>query len=292
MPLANSREENEQILNNYRENGRRQSMVLSDVIYLGIVERLLISLSESDFKNQVVIGSQVKKVVMREDTRFRQRLRLYYCGDPRIEGLSQRMPMQLFENEKIPCDYHIKEEQSALVAECIYWVGEYQFPIQFEIKYLPMMGQRVRMVNVPLTGKRMKSISVYEFLPEILLEENYLYFLEYMELSGEMRCFADIYNILTKESVNGRLVCSLLCQRLKEKNLELSDAKRALIMGYHKNPFLRKKWNAYRKREGISKPYWKDIMDVALCFLDGIWDCLVNNDIFMGDWMPQIKRFL
>ena len=176
MLLENERTKDEKILNEYRKDGRRQSMILSDVIYLGIVERMLISLSESDFKDRIIIDSQVKKVVMREDTHFRQRLKLYYCGDEDIGNLQEQILRQLFENEKIPCDYKAKEEESSLVADCTYHIGQYQFPIQFEIKCLPMMSQRTRIIDVPLTGKSIKSISVYEFLPEILLEEDYLYF--------------------------------------------------------------------------------------------------------------------
>ncbi len=65
-----------------------------------------------------------------------------------------------------------------------------------------------------------------------------------------------------------------------------------MIKNYRSYSYMKKKWRRYLKSEKKSSPDWEEIVDKVVLFLSPIWDMMCKDLIFIGDWMPEVGRFL
>ena len=55
---------------------------------------------------------------------------------------------------------------------------------------------------------------------------------------------------------------------------------------------MKRKWTAYLKREHKKEPDWVEVMTLLEAFFPPVWRAIIKDDIFIGDWMPELCRFL
>ena len=55
---------------------------------------------------------------------------------------------------------------------------------------------------------------------------------------------------------------------------------------------MRKRWEKYLRHRKRKEPAWTEVMQVLEQFLPQMWSTLCRDEIFFGDWMPDLQRFL
>ena len=55
---------------------------------------------------------------------------------------------------------------------------------------------------------------------------------------------------------------------------------------------MKKRWKSQSRRKREYYPQWEQVVVLLGTFFTPIFDSIINNEIFLGDWMPQLKRFL
>ena len=65
-----------------------------------------------------------------------------------------------------------------------------------------------------------------------------------------------------------------------------------LFCSYRDYRYMKKKWNSYLKRQNQKEPVWEDVMEKILAFLQPVWEMMQQDMIFIGDWMPELGRYL
>ena len=67
------------------------------------------------------------------------------------------------------------------------------------------------------------------------------------------------------------------------------------VLGYKTYGYMKKRWNRYRKEcDDLDKEEdsWENVMDLLKeCFLP-VWEAIERDEVFIGDWMPQLGRYL
>ena len=56
--------------------------------------------------------------------------------------------------------------------------------------------------------------------------------------------------------------------------------------------YMEKKWKSLLRKEKKKEPTWQEVHGLICRFLEPIWEKLMEDQIFFGDWMPQLGRFL
>ncbi|MCR4695554.1 MAG: hypothetical protein K5773_09600 [Pseudobutyrivibrio sp.] len=113
-----------------------------------------------------------------------------------------------------------------------------------------------------------------------------------LELINDMDHYYYLYLILQKYPINGRKVHDRL-KELLEENRIVADEKRLKTIGsYRDYTYLKKKWKVELRQKKVSEPQWSDTVDCLYGFLGPIWNSLIKEVVFLGDWMPGLKRFL
>ena len=106
-----------------------------------------------------------------------------------------------------------------------------------------------------------KQIPYLEYPVESILAENLFYLIRDMELLPDMSVYDKVYGILKTEPVDGRHIQELLGEHCRKQQLLFEESR-------------------------------IKVMQVLEQFLPQMWSTLCRDEIFFGDWMPDLQRFL
>ncbi len=124
------------------------------------------------------------------------------------------------------------------------------------------------------------------------LSKHLLEIIDKLELINNMDHYYDAYEILTSNPVNGRKVKDRLNELVKEKDIVIDDTRLNMLKSYGDYTYMKRKWKVELRQKKKSEPKWSDVNNCLINFLSPIWDAMEKNMVFLGDWMPQLKRFL
>jgi len=124
------------------------------------------------------------------------------------------------------------------------------------------------------------------------LSKHLLEIIDKLELINNMDHYYDAYEILTSNPVNGRKVKDRLTELVKEKGIVIDDSRLNMLKSYGAYTYMKRKWKVELRQKKKSEPQWSDVNNCLMNFLSPIWDAMEKNMVFLGDWMPQLKRFL
>ena len=124
------------------------------------------------------------------------------------------------------------------------------------------------------------------------LSKHLLEIIDKLELINNMDHYYDAYEILTSNPVNGRKVKDRLTELVKEKGITIDDSRLNMLKSYGDYTYMKRKWKVELRQKKKSEPQWSDVNNCLMNFLSPIWDAMEKNMVFLGDWMPQLKRFL
>ena len=113
-----------------------------------------------------------------------------------------------------------------------------------------------------------------------------------MELIPEMSAYDTAYQILCTEAVDGRHIRDMLGEFCEKELLIPEMARAEEIISYQNYSYMRKRWEKYLRHRSRKEPSWQEVMTVLEGFLPRIWKSLCEDEVFFGDWMPELGRFL
>ena len=125
-----------------------------------------------------------------------------------------------------------------------------------------------------------------------MLGEKTIQLLKSMELIQDMDIFYQIYEILGTENLNGRRMREILLEYSLEAKIPLEEKRAETIAGYSDSVYMKKKWKMYLKREKRTEPEWNQVVEIVSSYLGPLWQAICRDEVFFGDWMPELGRFL
>lgn len=155
--------------------------------------------------------------------------------------------------------------------------NEALFPVQKTL--LPFMegGQELYYLQYPV---------------ESILAEQLFILIKNMELISEMSPYDQVYGILSRETIDGRHIREMLFQMCEKERLHAEEERVEEILSYKNYTYMRKRWEKYLRHRKRKEPSWDGIMEKLEDFLPVIWKAVCKDEVFFGDWMPGLSRFL
>ncbi len=135
-------------------------------------------------------------------------------------------------------------------------------------------------------------ISYLQYPTEELLAQKLFAVIRDMELLSDMEMYAEIYEILSHEMIDGRWVRELLGEACKKQNMDAAMKRVEEILSYRDYPYMKKRWQRYLRQQKKKTPSFEDVMELLAKFLPPIWEAVCRDEVFIGDWMPELLRFL
>lgn len=173
--------------------------------------------------------------------------------------------------------------------------GEFEemtVPIHIRITELTEEGMAPVRKDFPLFMQNNRKIPYLEYPVEIVLAEQLFEVIKNMELLPEMKAYDMIYQILSTDAVDGRHIREMLFEFCTKDGIVMEEKRAEEILAYRNYTYMRKRWEKYLRHRKRKEPSWDDVMQQLSEFLPRIWNSLCNDEVFFGDWMPGLGRFL
>ncbi len=137
--------------------------------------------------------------------------------------------------------------------------------------------------------------------PEQKLAECIYMILNRLELIHSMEYYDEAYEITKTYAVDGRRVGEAFHRKW---NSEMPEGIVEKVHSYRDYRYMEKRWISYVKNQAMrnkakqkpfaenSKPEWKEVLEPICAFIGPIYESLRKDEIFIGDWMPELGRFM
>lgn len=135
-----------------------------------------------------------------------------------------------------------------------------------------------------------RKISYFNYAREGEIAEKIEHCFYYMELIPEMETYSELFHLLEHQVLQGRKVRDCL-YKINTKGI-FTKERREEYLSYHENRELEERWMNYSKRMKMNELTWKEVINKCNRFIQPIAKSLEEEDLFFGDWMPELERFM
>lgn len=199
----------------------------------------------------------------------------------------------------------LQEEVFSAMGECSYQLvkkclklqisvklEEMLVPVSIKIQLLQEDKKVPRKEIIPSTVFPKRRISYYSYPTEAALAEYYIEIMTKLELIPDLMPYYQVYRLLEQESVDGRKVKEYIEEQCRKQQIAKTKHRLDYVMGYREYTYMKKKWKVFLRSIHSKEPAWEQVMDRFVSFFTPIWKAIMEDEIFFGDWMPELNRFL
>lgn len=272
----------------------------SNLLPAAIVEYMLSCLSESEYSDKLWLknSSSLGLESYRRKPIFT--LSFYYdsgrdgtLSTARMEEVLRFLIIKYQEKEmKLTASLTVIEEEKKYQADLIITMGMMEVPITLRAELLEDAHMQSYEGELRLFMQNNHVIHFLQYPSEQVLAECFVTMLEKMELINDLSVYHDFYAIAKKESIDGRRVQQQIADIGKKRELMLRTERFQKILGYRDYTYMKKKWKTYLKREKKTSPSWEEVINLVERFYAPLYAAVTEDSIFLGDWMPELMRYL
>lgn len=113
-----------------------------------------------------------------------------------------------------------------------------------------------------------------------------------LELMTDMSVYHRVFCDIMNSPLEGKLVWSELCEYVKSDAQRYDISFYDRLLSYKESPNMKESWVKYIKRQNIESLEWKKVINAISVFVKPIWEAVCEDSPFIGDWMPELGRFL
>lgn len=167
------------------------------------------------------------------------------------------------------------------------------YEIPFEIHLISFPGHEIfPQKKIGVYEGRKEDFTYNMFPPEEYLALAFYEVIKDLELIIDMSWYKEIYETLRKESVVGRKVWESLNRLITEYPIPSLEKRLDTLAGYKDYGYMKKRWKSHSRRKRESYPRWEDVVALMVQFLTPVFEGVLKDEIFLGDWMPELGRYL
>ena len=211
-----------------------------------------------------------------------------------VRNVIHRMS-KIFQNEKkaeLWWKYRVEKEDEGI---CVYLsakIEELQIPVQLVLEQEKEEPSEPSHEELHPFLEEERSVEYLHYPMEGILAEHFIRIMRDMELNNDMGSYYILYELLSKEMNSSRKVTEQIESLAKEQRIPLKKERFDMFEGYQSSSYMKKKWKSYLKKEKKKTPSFEEVMKVMIAYYRPIWDSLAEGNYYLGDWMPELMRYL
>ena len=211
-----------------------------------------------------------------------------------VRNVIHRMS-KIFQNEKkaeLWWKYRVEKEDEGI---CVYLsakIEELQIPVQLVLEQEKEEPSESSHEELHPFLEEERSVEYLHYPMEGILAEHFIRIMWDMELINDMGSYYILYELLSKEMNSSRKVTEQIESLAKEQRIPLKKERFEMFEGYQNSSYMKKKWKSYLKKEKKKTPSFEEVMKVMIAYYRPIWDSLAEGNYYLGDWMPELMRYL
>ena len=211
-----------------------------------------------------------------------------------VRNVIHRMS-KIFQNEKkaeLWWKYRVEKEDEGI---CVYLsakIEELQIPVQLVLEQEKEEPSDPSHEELHPFLEEERSVEYLHYPMEGILAEHFIRIMRDMELINDIGSYYILYELLSKEMNSSRKVTEQIESLAKEQKIPLKKERFEMFEGYQSSSYMKKKWKSYLKKEKKKPPSFEEVMKVMIAYYRPIWDSLAEGNYYLGDWMPELMRYL
>ena len=211
-----------------------------------------------------------------------------------VRNVIHRMS-KIFQNEKkaeLWWKYRVEKEDEGI---CVYLsakIEELQIPVQLVLEQEKEEPSEPSREELHPFLEEERSVEYLHYPMEGILAEHFIRIMRDMELINDIGSYYILYELLSKEMNSSRKVTEQIESLAKEQRIPLKKERFEMFEGYQNSSYMKKKWKSYLKKEKKKTPSFEEVMKVMIAYYRPIWDSLAEGNYYLGDWMPELMRYL
>ena len=211
-----------------------------------------------------------------------------------VRNVIHRMS-KIFQNEKkaeLWWKYRVEKEDEGI---CVYLsakIEELQIPVQLVLEQEKEEPSDPSHEELHPFLEEERSVEDLHYPMEGILAEHFIRIMRDMELINDIGSYYILYELLSKEMNSSRKVTEQIESLAKEQKIPLKKERFEMFEGYQSSSYMKKKWKSYLKKEKKKTPSFEEVMKVMIAYYRPIWDSLAEGNYYLGDWMPELMRYL
>ena len=211
-----------------------------------------------------------------------------------VRNVIHRMS-RIFQNEKkaeLWWKYRVEKENEDICVYLTAKIEELQIPVQLLLEQEKDEQLEPSREELQLFLEDNRSVEYLHYPIEGILAEHFIRIMRDMELINDMGSYYVLYELLSKEMNSSRKVTEQIESLAKEQRIPLKKERFEMFEGYQSSSYMKKKWKSYLKKEKKKTPSFEEVMKVMIAYYRPIWDSLAEGNYYLGDWMPELMRYL
>ena len=279
-----------------QEKSEEWKIPFSNLLAGFVLEEFMLRFSASEFNDRLLLRNGYMFGL--EQYRKKNILKLDFFCEP-DENIPQKL-LQLYlgKGEGSPVRWQGTESLQQMGA-CLELQGQFEemkVPVTVGIHFMHL-GKIWGLVEkeIPFLLDETKRIAWKQFPAELVLAKQIFVILRDMELIPDMEIYREVFLILRNENLSGRHVCELLGNMCKAQGLKPDMERMEQILSYREYPYMKKRWEKFCRHSvitGTENLKWEEEMERFGHFLRDMWEAVCKDEVFFGDWMPELERFL
>ncbi len=186
----------------------------------------------------------------------------------------------------------IKKENTSATLEIGVPFDKINLPVAVEVSTSPAKKGVLQRVSLPLCYENDRYMDVPCFFPEAELAEAFVEFWERLELIKDLGDLEHLYLMGKTFSLDGRRLSEYLELSFKDRGISFSKERCKQVFACEKNAHLKKRWKAYLSKEKRNTPEWEEVIKLIQNLYEPVILMLCDEEIFFGDWLPAVGRYL
>ena len=159
------------------------------------------------------------------------------------------------------------------------------FTVDLGIDDVVVPGTIKRSIPVQLEGFTEPVISTYSL--ESTIAEKYEAILQRLEMTSRMKDFYDIYYLSNMFDYDGRVLQQAIWETLQKRGTQYNKDSLQAIGNFVGDAGMQNKWKQYLKAQKLKEPEFDVVVQAMLKFLGPVWDAIVREDEFFGNWQGR-----
>ena len=211
-----------------------------------------------------------------------------------VRNVIHRMS-KIFQNEKkaeLWWKYRVEKEDEGICVYLSVKIEELQIPVQLVLEQEKEEPSEPSHEELHPFLEEDRSVEYLHYPMEGILAEHFIRIMRDMELINDMGSYYILYELLSKEMNSSRKVTEQIESLAKEQKIPLKKERFDMFEGYQSSSYMKKKWKSYLKKEKKKTPSFEEVMKVMIAYYRPIWDSLAEGNYYLGDWMPELMRYL
>lgn len=165
--------------------------------------------------------------------------------------------------------------------------------VPFELELIPFEGGTIPLKENFLESDLFEEIISYPmFTAEEYLSRSFYKIVDNLELIHNMSWYKECYDILVEEVLEGKKVSQSFIKLLLENSIPDLSSRIEVIGSFKDYNYMEKRWENQGRRTEMEYPDWSQVIELVVRFFTPICEVVSRGEIFIGDWLPQFRRYL